>query len=229
MVIGGCVGAYAVFAVVFHWLVEPTLATYQSAVPVDPAPTSMALAPAVRPQLAAPVAAKPQPPAPAATRHSKKTARPEQPVQMAAKPPTVTHIPVPQPYEPARAEPAQVATQTAAQPAAAAPVFPPVTPSRHAARTQTPAQAATSSASQTVFPPAPPAAQTARTQSPAPAASEGTTPDAVAAAAPSAFPEVEEPKKPKKAHRTVHHQQQRDYFNPFRFFAWGSNNGYRRF
>jgi hypothetical protein len=38
------------------------------------------------------------------------------------------------------------------------------------------------------------------------------------------------PKKPKKtARKTPRHERQRDLFNPMNFFAWGGNNGWRRF
>jgi hypothetical protein len=94
--------------------------------------------------------------------------------------------------------------QTATAPSAPETVFPPVTASQPASR------------------------ETAGTELPAQAASEGATPDTVTAAAP-AFPEAEEPKKPKKVRKTAHHQQPRDFFNPFRFFAWGQANGSRRF
>jgi hypothetical protein len=224
-VIGGCLGTYVVLAFVFHWLVEPTVAKHQEVAREATSPAAFAYVPPVHSEPAA-VAAKPS----ATARDSKKSGRSE-----AAKPPmTVTRTSAPPPpMEIIRSEPpVRTASQpAAAQPAASTTVFPPV--SRHAARSQPATQgAATPSASETVFPPVtaaqPASQQTASTESPAQAASEGATPDTVTAAAP-AFPEAEEPKKPKKVRKTAHHQQQRDFFNPFRFFAWGQANGARRF
>src|SRR5262249_33404688 len=54
-VVGGCLGAYAVFAVGFHWFVEPTLGKNQGVAAYDPSPAriaptpSSAGAPALRP------------------------------------------------------------------------------------------------------------------------------------------------------------------------------------
>src|SRR5215831_12230713 len=51
-VVGGCLGVYAVFAVGFHWFVEPTLGKNQGVAAYDPAPARivpLAGAPAVPP------------------------------------------------------------------------------------------------------------------------------------------------------------------------------------
>jgi hypothetical protein len=69
---------------------------------------------------------------------------------------------------------------------------------------------------------APKFAETARAEVTAPVASESAAPEATENVAPA-------PKKPKKtARKTPRHERQRD-FNPMNFFAWGGNNGWRRF
>jgi DMSO/TMAO reductase YedYZ molybdopterin-dependent catalytic subunit len=78
---------------------------------------------------------------------------------------------------------------------------------------------------------APKSAETARAEVTAPVASESAAPVASEAAAPEATENVAPaPKKPKKtARKTPRHERQRDLFNPMNFFAWGGNNGWRRF
>ena len=89
-VIGGCLGVYAVCAVAFHWVVEPTVARNRGPalepVPVRTAQDTRPAAPA-RSEPVSSVAAKP---VAAAASETKKTDRSELRSRAAAKPPTST-------------------------------------------------------------------------------------------------------------------------------------------
>src|SRR5262245_57264444 len=200
-VVGGCLGAYAVFAVGFHWFVEPSLGKNQGVAAYDPSPAriaptpSLAVAPAVRPEPASRVASKP------ATSTKVRSTGPAsteavraEPPSRGAPPPMMTIVTKPAATETARSEP----------PSRAAP------PPMMTAATK----------------PTPGSTDTARSQPPSSVASEQATPDTVAAAestetAPAA-------KKPHNKRKTVRHERPREFWNPMNFFAWGSANGARR-
>ena len=214
-VIGGCLGVYAVLAVAFHWLVEPTLAKNQGVAAYEPAPVrivqspALPVVPAVRSEPPSRVASKPGTSATtaAAARESKETTRPEPASRVAAKPPTAapaTAAPVtaaaPQPTETARSEP----------PSRAAPQPPASTPVTAAA---------------------PQSTETLRSEPASGVASEPPASATVAAAAPeSTETAATEPKKTtkKKVARTTARQREARDWNPFKFFAWQPSYGARR-
>ncbi len=223
-VIGSCLAVYAVFAVVFHSLVEPAVKT-QAVAPYEPAARTAqpsATAFAVRSEPAPRVTTKQRtsptitttPTAPETTAsvrsEFKQATRSEPPPKwVVTKPPTPA--PGSAPKQTARSEPpmsvvsrgAASAPVTEAAPAAAAPV------AAQSPRTE-PAPAA-----------APVPAQSARVASPTPAASEPTS-DAFAAAEPPEPPAAEAKKAPKKAHKTVRRDRPaREVWNPWKFFASG--------
>src|SRR6266516_3980502 len=84
-VVGGCLGVYAVFAVAFHWLVEPTV-KIQAVAPYEPS-----LARAVQSSATSFVT----------------PARPDLPSRVTSKPPASARVaaPAPKSTEPARSEP----------------------------------------------------------------------------------------------------------------------------
>jgi hypothetical protein len=201
-VIGSCLGVYAVFAVAFHWLVEPTLAKNQPVAAYEPSPVRIvqpaapSVVPAVRSEPASRVASKPATSATSAApaRESKETAR------VTSKPPATATAAVPQPTESARSEPpSRAAPQPPAAAMAAAPAA--VTES---ARSEPPLSSAVS-------------------EQPAPATVAAATPESTETAA-------TEPKKPpkKKVARTTSRQRDARDWNPFNFFAWQPSYGARR-
>jgi hypothetical protein len=214
-VIGGCVAVYAVCAVGFHWLVEPTVKS-QAVAPYEPSVATI-----VQPATSYVTPARSNVP-------SRVTSRP---------PASATIMAVaPKAVETARSEPPRLApamTVTAAGPKATEPsrseLPPPMTvtaaapQSAEGARSEPPSRVA---APMTAA--APKSAETARAEVSAPVASEAAS--AVAAATPEATENVAPaPKKPKKvARKAPRHERQRDFLNPMNFFAWGGNNGWRR-
>src|SRR5215472_11600136 len=202
-VVGGCLGVYAVFAVGFHWFVEPTLGKNQGVATYEPSPAriaptpSSAVAPAVRPEPASRVVSKPtastkvRSAGPAATEAIR-----SEPPSRGAPPPMMTIVTKPAPTETARSEP----------PSRAAP--PPMV------------TAATK--------PAPGSTATARSEPASLVASEQPTSDTVAAAETTDAPAAA--KKTHNKRKTVRHERpSRDFWNPMNFFAWGSNGARRSF
>src|SRR5262245_4267867 len=199
-VVGGCLGVYAVFAVGFHWFVEPTLGKNQGVAAYDPAPARVvplagaAAVPPARSEPASRLASKPavstkvRSTGPAST----KAVRAEPPPR-GAPPPMMPIVTKPAATETARSEP----------PSRAAP------PPMMTAATK----------------PAPGSTDTARSQPPSPVASEQATSDTIAAAEPTETPAA---KKPHNKRKTVRRDRSRDFWNPLNFFAWGSANGARR-
>src|SRR5215831_12261117 len=198
-VVGGCLGVYAVFAVGFHWFVEPTLGKNQGVAAYDPAPARvvpLAGAAAVPPARSEPASRLASKPAVSTKVRSTGPASTEavraEPPSRGAPPPMMTIVTKPAATETARSEP----------PSRAAP--PPMM------------TVATKSA--------PGSTDTARSQPPSSVASEQATPDTVAEStetAPAA-------KKPHNKRKTVRHERPREFWNPMNFFAWGSANGARR-
>ena len=94
--VGSCLGVYAVLAVTFHWLVEPTLAKNQGVVPYEPSPARIVqfsdtpVVPPVRSEPPSRVASNPPTSATVATATpgSKETVRSEGPARLAPNPPT---------------------------------------------------------------------------------------------------------------------------------------------
>jgi hypothetical protein len=227
-VIGSCLAVYAVFAVVFHSFIEPTVKT-QAVAPYEPSARNTqpsATAFAVRSEPAQRVTAKQRtsptiattragPETTASIRAQASRANPSLSTPSRVAPPmTVTAAP-PQPAETARAEaPSRVAppmTVTAAPPQ--------------------PAETARVEAPSRVAPPmmaagaVPPSAQSAGSGQSSLGAPEGST--SVAVAAPESTATT--PKKPvKKVARKTPQQPRRDFWNPMNFFAWGSGNGARQ-
>jgi hypothetical protein len=202
-VIGGCLGAYVVFAVGFHWFVEPTLGKNQGVAAYDPAPAriaptpSSAVAPAVRPEPASRLASKP------ATSTKVRSTGPAsteavraEPPSRGAPPPMMTIVTKPAPAATARPEP----------PSRAAP------PPMMTAATK----------------PAPGSTETARSEA-SPAASEQPTPDTIVAAESTEPAPAPAAKKPHNKRKTVRHERSREFWNPLNFFAWGSNGARRSF
>src|SRR5215475_12197740 len=215
-VIGGCVAVYAVCAVGFHWVVEPAVksqpvAPYEPFVATVVQPATSYVTPA-RSDVPSRVTSRPPASATMTATAPKavETARSESP--RVAPPMTVR---AGKATEPSRSEPPPAMTVTAAAPQSA--------------------EGARSEPTSRVAPPmaiaAPKPAETARAEAPAPVASEAPASADIAAAAPESTENVAPaPKKPKKtARKTPRHERQRDFFNPLNFFAWGVNNGWRRF
>ena len=224
-VIGGCLGVYAVLAVAFHWLVEPTLAKNQGVAAYEPAPVrivqspALPVVPAVRSEPPSRVASKPGTSATtaAAARESKETTRPEPASRVAAKPPTAA---------PVTAAPVTAAPATAAPVTAAAPQL------TETARSEPPSRAAPQPpASTPVTAAAPQSTETLRSEPASGVASEPPASATVAAAAPeSTETAATEPKKTtkKKVARTTARQREARDWNPFKFFAWQPSYGARR-
>ena len=195
---------YAVCAVGFHWVVEPAVksqpvAPYEPSVATIVQPATSYVTPA-RSDVPSRVTSRP----PASATMTAAAPRSEPP-RVA---PPMSATAAPKATEPSRSEPPPPMTVTAAAPQSA-----------EVARSEPPSRAAPP---MTVAAPKP--AETARAEATAPVASE-------AVAAPEATENVAPaPKKPKKtARKTPRHERQRDFFNPMSFFAWGGNNGWRRF
>lgn len=219
-VVGGCLGVYAVFAVAFHWLVEPTVKN-QAVAPYEPSLARAVQSPATsfvtpaRPNLPSRVTSKPPAsatapmsatvaaPAPKAT----EAARSEPPSRTPPPPMTVTAAGT-KPTESARPEarvppPMMVATEPKPTEAAR-----PEAPSRVAAESMTTAGPAPKEAS----------------EQPSLVASEASTSGAATESAETA----PTPKKKKVARKTPRYDRSRDAWNPMNFFAWGSPYGARR-
>jgi hypothetical protein len=206
-VVGGCLAVYAVCAVGFHWLVEPTVKS-QGVAPYEPSVATI-----VQPATSYVTPARSDVP-------SRVTSRPPASASMTAV--------APKAVETARSEPPRVASpMTAAGPKATEPsrAEPPPPMIVTAAAPQS-AETARAEPASRVAPAmtiaAPKSAETARAEATAPVASE-----APAVAAPEATENVASaPKKPKKvARKTPRHERSRDQWNPLNFFAWGGNNG----
>jgi hypothetical protein len=201
-VVGGCLGVYAVFAVGFHWFVEPTLGKNQGVAAYDPAPARivpLAGAPAVPPARSEPASRLASKPAVSTKVRSTGPASTEavrsEPPSRGAPPPMMTIVTKPAPTETARSEP----------PSRAAP------PPMMTVATK----------------PAPGSTDTARSQPPSAVASEQpATSDTIAAAEPTET--VPAAKKPHNKRKTVRHERRDFWNNPLNFFAWGSANGARR-
>jgi len=201
-VVGGCLGVYAVFAVGFHWFVEPTLGKNHGVATYEPSPArivptpSSAVAPAVRPEPTSRVASKPAVSTKVrSTGPASAEAVRAEPPSRGAPPPMMTIVTKPAPTETARSEP----------PSRAAP------PPMMTAATK----------------PAPGSTDTARSQPPSSVASEQATPDTIAAA--ESTETTPAAKKPHNKRKTVRRERSREFWNPMNFFAWGSNGARRSF
>src|SRR6516165_1546280 len=202
-VVGGCLGVYVVFAVGFHWFVEPTLGKNQGVAAYDPAPARvvpLAGAAAVPPARSEPASRLASKPAVSTKVRSTGPASTEavraEPPSRGAPPPMMTIVTKPAATETARSEP----------PSRAAP--PPMV------------TAATK--------PAPGPTATARSEPASLVASEQPTSDTVAAAETTDAPAAA--KKTHNKRKTVRHERpSRDFWNPMNFFAWGSNGARRSF
>ena len=202
---------YAVCAVGFHWVVEPAVKS-QSVAPYEPSvativqPATSYVTPA-RSDVPSRVTSRP----PASATLMATTPRSEPP-RVA---PPMSVAAAPKAAEPSRSEPPPPMTVTAAAPQSA--------------------EGTRSEPSPRVAPPmaivAPKSAETARADATPPVASEAQESANVAAATPEATESAAPaPKKPKKTVRKApRHERQRDFLNPMNFFAWGGNNGWRRF
>ena len=241
-VIGGCLAVYAVFAVVFHSLVEPAVKT-QAVAPYEPAARTAqpsATAFGVRSEPAPRVTTKQRtsptitttPTAPETTASVRSQASRSNP--SLSTPPSIV---APEFKQAARSEPPPkwVVTKPGTPAPGSAPKQtarsepPMLVVSRGAASAPVteaaPAAAAPVAAQSPRTEPAPAAApvpaQSARVASPTPAASEPTS-DAFAAAEPPEPPAAEVKKAPKKVHKTVRRDRPaREVWNPWKFFASG--------
>jgi hypothetical protein len=214
-VVGGCLGVYAVSAVAFHWLVEPTVKSQQVA-PYEPSlaravqSSATSFVTPARPDLPSRVTSKPPASATLAAPASKSTepARSEPPSRVPPPPMTVTAAGPKPTVESARAE---------------ARVVPPMMTT--AKPTETAQSAAPSSAAaeapMTTAGPAP----METSEQPSLVASDSAASSAAAQQSAEAAPA---PKKKKVARKTPRHDRSRDYWNPMNFFAWGSPYGARR-
>lgn len=203
-VVGGCLGVYVVFAVGFHWFVEPTLGKNQGVAAYDPSPARivpLAGPPAVPPARSEPASRLGSKPAASTKVRSTGPASTEavrsEPPSRAAPPPMMTIVTKPAPTETARSEP----------PSRAAP------PPMMTAATK----------------PAPGSTDTARSEPPSPAASEQPTPDTIAAAESTETAPVAAKKTQNKRKTVRRERPSRDLWNPLNFFAWGSNGARRSF
>src|SRR6516225_9958252 len=111
-VVGGCLGVYAVFAVGFHWFVEPTLGKNQGVATYEPSPArivptpSSAVAPAVRPEPTSRVASKPAVSTKVrSTGPASAEAVRAEPPSRGAPPPMMTIVTKPAPTDTARSQP----------------------------------------------------------------------------------------------------------------------------
>jgi hypothetical protein len=200
-VVGGCLGVYVVFAVGFHWFVEPTLGKNQGVAAYDPAPARvvpLAGAAAVPPARSEPASRLASKPAVSTKVRSTGPASTEavraEPPSRGAPPPMMTIVTKPAATETARSDP----------PSRAAP------PPMMTVATK----------------PAPGSTDTARSQPPSSVASEQATSDTIAAAEPTETAPAA--KKPHNKRKTVRHERSREFWSPMNFFAWGSANGARR-
>ena len=217
---------YAVCAVGFHWVVEPAVKSqpvspYEPSVATIVQPATSYVTPA-RSDVPSRVTSRP----PASATSMAAAPRSESPrvaPQMAVTPA------VPRATESSRSEPPPPMTVTSAAPQStdgvrsepASRVAPPMT----IAAPKT-AETAAKSAEAAAKPAeaAPKSAEMVPVEATAAVASEAAvTPEATEPVAPA-------PKKAKKtARKTPRHERQREFFNPMNFFAWGGNNGWRRF
>jgi hypothetical protein len=202
-VIGSCLAVYAVFAVVFHSFIEPTVKT-QAVAPYEPSARNTqpsATAFAVRSEPAQRVTAKQRTsPTITTTRAEPETTASIRAQASRANPSLST---------PSRVAPPMTVTAAPPQPAETARVEAP-------SRVAPPMMAAGA---------VPPSAQSAGSGQSSLGAPEGST--SVAVAAPESTATT--PKKPvKKVARKTPQQPRRDFWNPMNFFAWGSGNGARQ-
>src|SRR6266545_1055592 len=211
-VVGGCLGVYAVFAVAFHWLVEPTVKN-QAVAPYEPS-----LARAVQSSATSFVT----------------PARPDLPSRVTSKPPASATLaaPAPKSTEPARSEPPSrvppppmTVTAQGPKPTESARAETRVPPPMMAAPkpTETAQSTAPSSAAEPMTTAGPAPKETS--EQPSLVASES----AASSAAPQETAETAPaPKKKKVARKTPRQDRSRDLWNPMNFFAWGSPYGGRR-
>src|SRR5262245_58509563 len=203
-VIGGCLGVYAVFAVGFHWFVEPTVKS-QGVAPYEPS-----LATVVQSSGASFVT----------------PARPNQPSRVTPKPLASTiAATAPKSAEPARSEPPRVVPPMAVT--TAAPKAAEIARSETSPRIAPPMMVTATAPQSTETARAEAPAHVA----PAMAVTTGTSHEASTAVAESDGSAATEPKKPAKkvAAKTPRHERPtRNVWNPLNFFAWGSPYGARQ-
>ena len=198
---------YAVCAVGFHWVVEPAVKS-QPVAPYEPSVATI-----VQPATSYVTPARSDVP-------SRVTSRPPASATLMATPPRsepprvappMSVAAAPEATATSRSEPPPPMTVTAAAPQSA-----------EGARSEPPRVAPPMA----IMPPKSAEtvrAEAARAEVTGSVASEVDAPEATENVAPA-------PKKPKKtARKTPRHERQRDFFNPMNFFAWGGNNGWRRF
>jgi hypothetical protein len=213
-VVGGCLGAYAVFAVAFHWLVEPTVknqavAPYEASLARAVQSSATSFVTPARPDLPSRVTSKPPASATVAARAPKSTepARSEPPSRVPPPPMTVTAA-SPKPAESARAE-ARVPPPMMAAPKPT-----------ETAQSTAPSSAAAEPPMTTAGP-----APKETSEQPSRVVSESA---ASSAAAQESAETAPAPKKKKVARKTPRHDRPREFWNPMNFFAWGSPYGARR-
>lgn len=219
-VLGGCLGVYAVFAVGFHWLVEPSVKN-QAVAPYEPSLARAVQSPATsfvtpaRPNLPSRVTSKPPASATAPTSATVVAPAPKATEAARSEPPSRTLPPMTvtaagtKPTESARPETRVPPPMTVATDPKPTETARPEAPSRVAAEPMTTAGPAPKEVS----------------QQPSLVASESPAATAMAQESAETAPA---PKKKKVARKTPRNDRSREIWNPMNFFAWGSPYGARR-